>query len=84
MIARIWHGAVPVGKSEAYLEKMRTVALPGYRNVEGNQGAWVMHRIEGDIAHFDMLTFGMMSTRSSGLPAKTIRSHTISISTMIS
>jgi hypothetical protein len=57
MIARIWHGAVPVEKSEAYLEKMRAVALPGYRNVEGNQGAWVMHRIEGDIAHFDMLTF---------------------------
>jgi hypothetical protein len=57
MIARIWHGAVPVEKSEAYLEKMRAVALPGYRNVEGNQGAWVMHRIESDIAHFDMLTF---------------------------
>ena len=57
MIARIWHGAVPVKKSEAYLEKMRAVALPGYRNVEGNQGAWVMHRIEGDFAHFDMLTF---------------------------
>ena len=57
MIARIWHGAVPVEKSEAYLEKMRTVALPGYRDVEGNQGAWVMHRIEGDIAHFDMLSF---------------------------
>jgi len=57
MIARIWHGAVPGEKSETYLEKMRTVALPGYRNVEGNQGAWVMHRIEGNIAHFDMLTF---------------------------
>ena len=57
MIARIWHGAVPLEKSEAYLEKMRSVALPGYRNVEGNQGAWVMHRIEGDVAHFDMLTF---------------------------
>jgi hypothetical protein len=36
---------------------MRRVALPGYRGVEGNRGAWVMHRIEGDIAHFDMLSF---------------------------
>ena len=38
MIARIWHGAVPVEKSDAYLEKMRSVALPGYRGVSGNQG----------------------------------------------
>jgi hypothetical protein len=57
MIARQWHGAVPIEKSDAYLEKMRVVALPGYRKVEGNRGAWVLHRIEGDIAHFDMLTF---------------------------
>ena len=57
MIGRIWHGAVPVEKSDAYLENMRTVALPGYRGVDGNRGAWVMHRIEGDIAHFDMLSF---------------------------
>ncbi len=57
MIGRIWHGAVPVEKSDAYLEKMRTVALPGYRGIDGNRGAWVMHRIEGDIAHFDMLSF---------------------------
>lgn len=57
MIARIWHGAVPVEKSDAYLEKMRTVALPGYRGVDGNQGAWVMHRIEDGVAHFDMLSF---------------------------
>ena len=57
MIARIWHGTVPMEKSEAYLAKMRGVALPGYRNVEGNRGAWVMHRIDGDVAHFDMLSF---------------------------
>jgi hypothetical protein len=42
---------------------MRTVALPGYREVDGNRGAWVMHRIEGDIAHFDMLSF--LTTTSS-------------------
>lgn len=57
MIARIWHGAVPVEKSDAYLEKMRTVALPGYKGIDGNRGAWILHRIEDGIAHFDMLTF---------------------------
>ena len=57
MIARAWHGAVPIEKSDAYLEKMRVVALSDYRKIGGNQGAWVLHRVEGDIAHFDMLSF---------------------------
>lgn len=57
MIARIWHGTVRVGKSAAYLEKMRTVALPDYRKTAGNRGAFCLHRIDGDHAHFEMLTF---------------------------
>ena len=57
MIARLWHGTVPVEKSELYLEKMRTIALTDYKKTEGNRGAWVLHRIEQNIAHFDMLTF---------------------------
>jgi hypothetical protein len=57
MIARKWHGAVPAAKSEAYLDRMRTVALPDYKSTAGNRGAFCLHRIEGDIAHFDMLTF---------------------------
>ncbi len=57
MIARMWHGMVPIAKSDEYLVKMREIALPGYRGVEGNQGAWVLNRIEGDVAHFDMLSF---------------------------
>ena len=40
MIGRIWCGVVPVEKSDAYPEKMRFVALPGYRWVVGNRGAW--------------------------------------------
>ncbi len=57
MIGRIRHGIVPVDKSDAYLEKMRAVALPGYRGVDGNRGACVIHSIEGEIAHFEILTF---------------------------
>jgi heme-degrading monooxygenase HmoA len=57
VIARIWHGAVPIQKSDAYLELMRTVALPDYEQTPGNQGAHVLRRIEGDLAHFIMLTF---------------------------
>lgn len=57
VIARTWHGAVPVAKSDAYLKLMRTVALDDYKKTPGNLGAFVLHRISGDIAHFTMLTF---------------------------
>ena len=45
------------GKSDEYLNLMRTVAIPDYRSIPGNKGAYALRRIEGDIAHFLMLTF---------------------------
>ena len=57
MIARIWHGAVPLAESEVYLDRMRKVALPDYKSISGNRGAYCLHRVEGGVAHFDMLTF---------------------------
>ena len=57
MIARIWHGMVPISKSSEYLRLMRTVAIPDYKSVSGNRGAFALHRIEGENAHFIMLTF---------------------------
>jgi heme-degrading monooxygenase HmoA len=52
MIARIWHGATTVARSDEYLYRMRNVALPNYRAVKGNIGAYVLRRIDGDWAHF--------------------------------
>jgi heme-degrading monooxygenase HmoA len=57
MIARLWHGAVPATKSEEYLNRMRKVALPDYKSISGNRGAFCLHRMEGVVAHFQMLTF---------------------------
>ena len=57
MIARIWHGRVPLEKSEEYLEKMRSVALPDYERTPGNRGAYCLYRVDGNVAHFEMLTF---------------------------
>ena len=57
MIARMWHGTVPVEKSDAYLKLMQAHALPGYKGIEGNRGAWILHRVDGGVAHFDMLSF---------------------------
>jgi hypothetical protein len=57
MIARIWHGAVPIAKGDDYLHRMRTVALPDYKSTPGNLGAFCLYRTEGDLAHFEMLTY---------------------------
>lgn len=57
MIARRWHGRVPAEKAPAYLQLMREVAIPDYRSVAGNRGAWCLHRPEGAIVHVEMLSF---------------------------
>src|SRR6266481_9485666 len=57
MIARIWHGMVPMSKADEYLDLMRRIALPEYLATRGNRGAWCLHRTEPDVTHFEMLTF---------------------------
>lgn len=57
MITRIWHGTTSLENSDEYLEKMKSVALPDYLSAPGNKGAYILHRIEGGVAHFNMLTF---------------------------
>ena len=57
MIARKWHGAVAAAQYEEYLNRMRMVALPDYRSIRGNHGAFCLCRAERDVAHFEMLTF---------------------------
>jgi hypothetical protein len=40
-----------------YLRRMRTIALPDYRSILGNRGAYCLYRTEGGVAHVEMLTF---------------------------
>lgn len=56
MIARRWHGRVPVSKAEDYLRLMAEVGLPDYRGTEGNRGAMCLHRRDGDVVHVEMFT----------------------------
>ena len=65
MIARIWHGMVPVSKGDEYLDLMRRIALPEYLATRGNRGAWCLQRAEADVTHFEMLTFWEDPTPSS-------------------
>jgi hypothetical protein len=57
MVTRIWHGVTPAIKSDEYLNLMRTVAIPDYRSTPGSKGAYALRPMEGDSAHFLMITF---------------------------
>jgi heme-degrading monooxygenase HmoA len=56
MIARTWHGTVPSEKADAYYEFLLRTGVPDYRATEGNRAVLVLRRIEGDTAHFLLLT----------------------------
>ncbi|MFZ3263694.1 MAG: hypothetical protein WA172_06815 [Terriglobales bacterium] len=57
MVARIWHGTTDLSHSDEYLGRMRNIAIPDYRATQGNSGAYALRRVEGNCAHFLMLTF---------------------------
>ena len=57
MIARIWHGKTKASDATAYLEYLFKSGITAYRATSGNKAAWVLRRIENDIAHFITLSF---------------------------
>jgi heme-degrading monooxygenase HmoA len=57
MIARIWRGVVRAQDAGAYAAYITQTGLDGYRQTPGNRGAWLLRRIEGDLAEFITLSF---------------------------
>jgi heme-degrading monooxygenase HmoA len=57
MIARIWHGRTKASDAQVYTDYLYQSGIPDYRRTPGNRGAWVLQRIENDVAHFITLTF---------------------------
>jgi heme-degrading monooxygenase HmoA len=57
MIARIWHGRTRAADGDRYLEFLKQRAIPDYKSVRGNQGVYLLRRVEGAEAHFLTLTF---------------------------
>ena len=56
MIARTWHGITEASKADEYLEYLNKTGIPEYRLTQGNLGVYVLRRIEGNKAHFLLLT----------------------------
>lgn len=57
MIARMWHGTVPVEKAGDYHEFLKRTGLHDFSTTPGNKGALLLTRQEGDITHFHTLSF---------------------------
>lgn len=57
MIARVWHGRTRAADAAAYREYVERTGIPDYRATPGNRGAWLLSRIEGDVAHFLTLSY---------------------------
>ena len=56
-IARIWHGITRASDPETYMGYLNRTGLPDYRATPGNQGVTVLRRIEGDVAHFTLISY---------------------------
>lgn len=58
MIARVWHGVVPLEKAEGYGDYLSTSdrGVPDYRATPGNRGACLLRRVEGDRVHFLLIS----------------------------
>jgi heme-degrading monooxygenase HmoA len=57
MIARIWHGTVPVEKAPEYHAYLLRTGIPDYRQTPGNRGIQLLSRIEGAVTQFFIVTF---------------------------
>jgi len=57
MIARIWQGKTKAEHYEEYTDFMKSEAIPDYKKTEGFVKLTFLRRIEGNIAHFNLITF---------------------------
>jgi len=56
MIARTWHGAVPSERSDEYFRYLMKTGVPDLKATPGNCGVFVLRRVEGSIARFQMIS----------------------------
>jgi heme-degrading monooxygenase HmoA len=56
VIARLWHGATPASRSDAYLQFLLRTGIPDYAKTAGHRGTQILVRKEGDLAHFLLIS----------------------------
>ena len=56
MIARSWDGTVPADRADDYFAYLSRTGVPDLEATPGSRGVFVLRRIEGDLAHFRMVS----------------------------
>ena len=56
-IARLWHGAVPAAKGDAYAAYLRRTGMAECRATPGNVGVEILRRTVGGETHFLFISF---------------------------
>ncbi len=56
MIAREWRGTTEAAHADEYLDYLNRTGVADYRSTPGNRGVFVLRRIEGERAHFLLLS----------------------------
>ena len=58
MIARVWHGVVPLEKAEGYGRYLSDsdFGVPDYQRTPGNRGACLLRRVQEDRVHFLLIS----------------------------
>jgi len=57
LIARLWHGAVPAAKGNAYAAYLGRTGVTECRATPGNRGVEVLRRTAGGETHFLFISF---------------------------
>ena len=56
MIARTWHGVTQASRAEEYLDYVKETGVAELQATKGNRGVYVLRRIDGDKAHFLLIS----------------------------
>ena len=56
MIARIWRGLTRDSQAEEYFEYLKATGIKEYREIQGNQGVFVLRNITAGQAEFLLIT----------------------------
>jgi heme-degrading monooxygenase HmoA len=52
MVARVWRGVVRARDADEYADYIRETGFSAYGETEGNRGAWLLRRDDGDRTEF--------------------------------
>jgi len=56
MIARIWRGATREADKDTYFEYLQKAGLKEYAPIPGNQGVWVLRRVDDAKSEFTLIS----------------------------